>query len=38
MILVDDRRRALHDRIAGSTVVYVPRERPGRPGRAAAGS
>ena len=44
LILVDGRRRALHDRIARTTVVYVPRERasrvgavarPGLPGRAA---
>jgi len=33
MILVDDRRRALHDRIARTTVVYVPRERPRRTAR-----
>lgn len=30
LILVDDRRRALHDRIARTTVVYVLRERPRR--------
>jgi uncharacterized RDD family membrane protein YckC len=28
MILVDDRRRALHDRMVGSVVVYVPSTRP----------
>jgi uncharacterized RDD family membrane protein YckC len=38
LILVDDRRRALHDHIARTTVVYAPRERPGLPGRVAAGS
>ena len=27
MILVDGRRRALHDRIAGTVVVYAPRDR-----------
>jgi uncharacterized RDD family membrane protein YckC len=27
LILVDGRRRALHDRIAGTVVVYAPRER-----------
>ena len=27
MILVDDRRRALHDRIVGSVVVYAPSTR-----------
>ena len=37
LILVDGRRRALHDHIARTTVVYVPRERPGHPGRGAAG-
>ena len=37
LILVDDRRRALHDGLAGTTVVYAPRVRPGRPGRGAAG-
>ena len=38
LILVDGRRRALHDRIARTTVVYTPRQRPGRPGRGAASS
>ena len=37
LILVDGRRRALHDHIARTTVVYAPRVRPGRPGRGAAG-
>jgi uncharacterized RDD family membrane protein YckC len=27
LILVDSRRRALHDRIARTIVVYAPRER-----------
>jgi uncharacterized RDD family membrane protein YckC len=27
LILVDDRRRGLHDMIAGTTVVYAPRAR-----------
>ena len=43
LILVDGRRRALHDCLTGSTVVYVPRRagavaRPGVPGRGAASS
>jgi uncharacterized RDD family membrane protein YckC len=38
MILVDDRRRALHDRIVGTVVVYTPGGRPPRrtPARAIA--
>jgi uncharacterized RDD family membrane protein YckC len=32
MILVDDRRRALHDRMVGSVVVYVPSARRRRRG------
>jgi uncharacterized RDD family membrane protein YckC len=36
LVLFDGRRRALHDRLARTVVVYVPDERaPGRPGRPA---
>jgi uncharacterized RDD family membrane protein YckC len=30
LILVDNRRRALHDRLVGSIVVYTPADRPAR--------
>jgi len=35
LILVDGRRRALHDRLVGTVVVYTPRERPAAGQRAA---